>query len=490
MLILVLEASTSSAKALLYRSGVGMVDTCSTQYSPRIGNRATYEADGLIEEVLAIGASLLSRNGINRVDMIAPCSIWGHSLVLIDDTGEAASPLKTWENTEASGTATRYRADTDLYQTLYTRTGCPIHTTYTLWKYIHEKEAGQLSGKPRIASMPDYLFLKLTGELATSRSVASACGFLNIHSLEYDSMALSLADLEPSQLPILVDSEYTAPLTHAAATSLGLTEGTPVLITGADGCMNQVAAGAIGADIMTVSVGTSAALRLTVDKPILATRPSTWCYVGVEGTWISGSATAGAGNCVDWAASQISGTVPSSFKSLDEKAIARGIKGNPPIFLPFPAGERCPGWDDSRTAEFGGLRLDHNVYDLYFSVLEGVLFNLRQCYDITVPIIGRPPQWISMSGGIEKSPSWLSMAASIFGLPIYTGGQGHASLLGAAFMALKAGGELSSIKTIPPAMKDRYNPEEALREFFEDRYQRYLSQYHSLHPKTQKEKAE
>jgi gluconokinase len=484
MLILVLEASTSSAKALLYRSGAGVVDTCSAPYSPLIGIRAGYEAAGLIEEVLALGAALLDRNDVNRVDMIAPCSIWGHSLVLLDSTGKAASPIKTWENTEASGTASRYRADGELYQALYQRTGCPIHTTYTLWKYIHEKKAGHLSGNPRIASMPDYLFLELTGELVSSTSVASACGFLNIHSLDYDHMALSLAGLEPQRLPGLVESDYSAPLTRQAATRLGLAEGTPVLITGADGCMNQVAAGAIGADIMTVSVGTSAALRSTVDRPILAARPSTWCYVGVEGTWISGSATAGAGNCVDWAVSGFAGSVAATLKDLDEQAVARGVKGNPPVFLPFPAGERCPGWDDSRSAEFSGLRLDHDVYDLYYAVLEGVIFNLRQCYDITVPIIGKPPQWISMSGGIEKSPAWLSMAASIFGLPIHTGGQGHASLLGAAFMALKAGGELSSIKTIPPAMKDRYVPDESMKDFFEDRYQRYLAQY-ERHPRQQ-----
>ena len=321
MLILVLEASTSSAKALLYKSGVGVLDTCSTPYSPLIGNRATYDAEGLIREVLATGAALLARNKVDRVDMVAPCSIWGHSLVLLDSAGSAASPIKTWENTEASSTASRYRADEELYNTLYNRTGCPIHTTYTLWKYIHEKEAGHISGTPKIASMPDYLFLTLTGELASSRSVASACGFQNVHSLDYDQLALSLAGVEPHQLPRLVDSEYSAPLAPPAAALLGLAAGTPVMITGADGCMNQVAAGALGSHIMTVSVGTSAAMRITVDKPTLAPQPSTWCYVGVEGTWICGSATAGAGNCVDWAHSRIAGSITSSFKALDEDAV-------------------------------------------------------------------------------------------------------------------------------------------------------------------------
>lgn len=477
MLILVLEASSASAKALLYESGVGVVDTCSANYSPAVGDRASYDAEGLAAEVLAAGAALLSRNRLNRVDMVAPCSIWGHSLVLLDASGQPVSRLKTWADTGAAAVARRYRADRRLYKSLYARTGCPIHTTYTLWKYIHEKEEGLPPSARRAASMPDYLFLRLTGELAASRSVASACGFLNIHTLDYEQQALSLADLDPQALPRLVAEEYAAPLSRTAARALGLAEGTPVLITGADGCMNQVAAGALGADLMTVSVGTSAALRLTVDRPVLSSWPSTWCYVGVEGTWISGCATAGAGNCVDWAASRILGAGYETFQSLDEGAVRRGMDGDAPIFLPFPAGERCPGWDDSRMAEFRGLRLDHDAMDLYYSVLEGVLFNLRQCYDITVPTVGHAPKWISMSGGIEKSPPWLSMAASIFGIPIYTGGQGHASLLGSAFMALKAGGELASLKLIPPAMKDGYVPDEKRRDHFEGRYQRYLAHY-------------
>lgn len=478
MLILVLEASTASAKAMLYKSGEGIIGILPRNYSAEAGDTLTFDADMIMAETMIAGKQLLEQYGINNVDMVATCSIWSHSLLMLDRDKKPVSRLSTWADTSAAPTTGKYRKDDLLFRALYKRTGCPIHVTYTLWKYIHEKENGNTDNVSYIASMPEYLFMKLTGEFAVSKSTTSAGGFLNIHELKWDEEALKLAGIRESMLPKLVDSEYTAPLSQEAADILGIRKGTPVLVTGADGCMNQIAAGAFGHNSMTLSVGTSAAMRITTGKPVLADYPSTWCYVGVEDMWIAGSATAGAGNCIDWMGKRILGHNGGiSLKELDSGAETALAKGDAPIFLPFPAGERCPGWDDSKTAMLCGLKIGHDIYDLYYSVLEGVLFNLRQCYDITIPIVGRPPEFISISGGIEKSPFWLLMAASVFGIPVYADGLLHASLLGSAFMGLKAAGEISSVKEIKPLMKNICEPDRRKKAVFEKRFEKYLTYY-------------
>ena len=480
MLILVLEASTASAKAMLYKSGEGIIGTLPRNYSADAGDTITFDADILMNETMLVGKELLEKKGIRRVDMITTCSIWSHSLLMLDRDKKPVSRLSTWADTKASSTTQEYRKDNLLYTSLYKRTGCPIHVTYTLWKYIHEKESGNTRMASFIASMPEYLFLKLTGEFAVSKSTASAGGFLNLHTLQWDEEALGLAGIKDSMLPKLVDSEYTAPLSKEAAGILGLDEGTPVLITGADGCMNQIAAGAFGDDIMSLSVGTSAAIRITTKKPVLADVPSTWCYVGVENMWIAGSATAGAGNCVDWISKKLLGhSGRINLKELDKGAENTLLKGDAPIFLPFLAGERCPGWDDTKSAMMSGLRINHDIFDMYYSILEGVLFNLKQCYEITIPIVGYTPKLISISGGIEKSPFWLLMAASIFGLPVYVDGLMHASLLGAAYMGLKAAGEIASVKDIKPRMQKRCEPDLSKKAHYEKRFEMYIKQYNN-----------
>jgi len=478
MLILVLEASTASAKAMLFDDHAGVIGILPKHYSEEAGDTVTYDADKLMEETLLVGRELLEQKGVTRVDMVATCSIWSHSLVMLDRNMEPLGRLSTWADTKAWPTTEKYRADHDLFIWLYQRTGCPIHVTYTLWKYMHEKECGNALAATFIASMPEYLFYKLTEEFAVSRSTASAGGFLNLHSLEWDEEVLRLAGLDAAKLPKLVPSEYTAPLAPRAASVLGLAAGTPVLITGADGCMNHVAAGGFSENVMTLSIGTSAAMRIATDKPILAAYPATWCYVGVEGMWVAGSATAGAGNCVDWIGKKILGGKNGvSLKELDTGAAKTLAHGDAPIFLPFLVGERCPGWDDKKSGLLCEMRLNHDIYDLYYAVLEGVLFNLRQCYEITIPIIGRPPTYISISGGIEESPLWLGMAASIFGLPVHTNGLMHASLLGTAYMGLKAAGVIDSVKNISPHIVASSYPNYSKRDFFDRRFEKYLKYY-------------
>ncbi|MGF9714762.1 gluconokinase [Paenibacillus naphthalenovorans] len=474
-----MEASTASAKAMLYRNGEGVVDILPINYSAGAGDTVTFDADKIMEETMLAGKRLLAQNGIHHVDMVAACSIWSHSLVLLDKDKRPVSRLSTWADTAASATTDKYRKDSELFASLYRRTGCPIHTTYTFWKYMHEKETGNAARVSYIASMPEYLYLKLTGEFAVSRSTASAGGFLNLHTLEWDEEALRLAGIDEGMLPTLVGSEYTSPLSEGAASILGIKEGTPVLITGADGCMNQVAVGGFGDNIMSISVGTSAAIRISTEKPVLADSPSTWCYVGVEDMWIAGCATAGAGNTVDWMGKKILGAHGGlSLKQLDQGAVKSLKKGDAPIFLPFLAGERCPGWDDTKSAMMFDIKINHDSYDLYYSTLEGVLFNLKQCYEITLPIVGQAPKLISISGGIEQSPFWLQMAASIFELPVYADRLSHASLLGTAYMALKAAGEIATVKEIKPQLKRSWQPDGSSREFFARRFDKYLKYYH------------
>jgi len=478
LLILVLEASTASAKAMLYSHTAGIKGTLQRNYSSAAGDTLTFDADLIMAETLTTARDLLAELNVQQVDLIATCSIWSHSLLLLADDKRPLSRLSTWADTSASSTTKEYRRDLALYRSLYQRTGCPIHVTYTLWKYIHERDAGRAPHIGYISSMPEYLFYTLTDELAVSRSTASAGGFLNIHTLEWDTEALSLAGIGPARLPRLVDSLYTAPLGARAAASLGLSAGTPVLITGADGCMHHVAAGAFAGNVVTLSVGTSAALRLAADRVMVADSPATWCYVGVEDMWVVGCAIAGAGNCIDWVVKKILNRANGNdWGALEQGALESLRHGRAPIFLPFLVGERSPGWDDARKGVFCDLELEHTGSDLFYAVLEGVLFNLKQCYDLMRPMFGREIASVNISGGIEASPLWLTMAASLLGRSVQTNGSQHASLLGAAMLGLQAGGLLDTVKHVQPIPGARIEPNPEIAEALHRRYAVYLEHY-------------
>ncbi len=75
------------------------------------------------------------------------------------------------------------------------------------------------------------------------------------------------------------------------------------------------------------------------------------------------------------------------------------------LFHPFVFGERCPGWSEDRRGGFVGIHAFHDEFDLYHAVLEGVLFNMRQCYEILEDLGGKPER-ILLSGGIMNSSEW------------------------------------------------------------------------------------
>ncbi len=316
----------------------------------------------------------------------------------------------------------------------------------------------------------DYNFLRLTGAVATTAAMASGSGLLNTFSRDYDDEVLRRIGIGRASLPPLVPFSDTRPLSPEGAAALGLTPGIPVVPPGPDGGLNQLGAGAAKPGLMTFSAGTSGALRLSTDRPVLADDRSLWCYLS-PASWMAGAATSGCCNCVDWARQRFFGG-DAAYADIE-----RGLRGEPentPVFLPFLFGERCPGWDDARGAAFLGVTARHDAYDLYHSVLEGTLFNLFQCYQKLCAAVGEPRE-IRLSGGILHSAYWTQMAADIFDAPLACARVPHASLAGAAMLGMEALGVSSALFDCRAEKIVHPDPDMARR--YADKFGRYLEAY-------------
>ncbi len=480
MKILALELSTSSAKAMLYSTEVGVLGTKNKEYDPTFANTITIDADRAAEEVLALGKALLAEFNVSDVDIIALSSTWYHGVLFLDEEKKPLTRVITWANTDAAPTVKKYKEQEGINAWVYQKTGNPCHSIYALWKWVHLRETnnyGVLESTRNISSLPEYFFQKMTdGKRVCSKMTASASGFLNIHTLDWDDEILEFCGLTRANLCELKDEEHTEPMGKYAAEKLGLKEGIPVIVCGADGGMNQIAEGALKKGNMTLSVGTSAALRLAYDEPILPKNNETWCYYGAEGKRIVGAATSGAGNCVEWYAKKVLDK-KYSYKELDAY-VEREFKNmeNAPIYLPFNFGERCPGWNDLRGGRFYEMRGDSNFKNMYFAVLEGVLFNIYQCYNILCEN-AMTPKNIFVSGGIVKSKVWLDMLATMLNREILVSEVEHASIMGAVVMAIKVKGGLKSLEDYQPRVKRKVLPGGVDYTFCEKRFKKYLEYY-------------
>lgn len=166
-----------------------------------------------------------------------------------------------------------------------------------------------------------------------------------------------------------------------------------------------------------------------------------------------------------------------SFDELEKET------GNPlPGFLPFLYGERCPGWQDERAAEFTGIRFFHKPADFYQAIQQGIVFNLYQCYNDICGTAGEPDS-IILSGGITHSAGWCQMLSDVLKRQIMVSGNSSASTMGAIALALHASGCLDDVTEF----REEYDGAEILdsnpkkAEYYDMKYSGYLEKYENRH---------
>ena len=468
MRVLVLESSTTSAKAMLYQTENDSYQYKVKPYPKMPGPGTVHDAGVVFNTTVELGREVARDE---QVDMIALGGVW-HTVMLCNQELRPVSPVYLWTNQAPAELCARLRLDHELVQDYYRRTGCMINATYPYFQLLYLKERQDLSNV-YIMGQGSYMTYRLTGERVETACMASGSGMLNIHDRVWDEFLLGKLGVRTEQLGKIVAYDKAYPLNGEGAGLLGLQPGIPVIPANSDGGLNQIGAAAMEAQTMTFSVGTSGAMRLVANHPVLPKEPSIWCYLTPK-SWLSGVATAGCCNCIDWFRENIA--EGKSYLDLEMKATVKSVD-DPLVFLPFLFGERCPGWDDKRMGGFEGLQQQHTIGDMYLAMQEGILFNLYHGYQKLCQALGEP-QTIKLSGGILHSERWKQMCADIFAKDMEIDMIPHGSLLGGAVLAMELLGILDDITDYRSPQKEIIRPDKARAGFYQKKYQRYLEYYH------------
>ena len=132
-------------------------------------------------------------------------------------------------------------------------------------------------------------------------SLASATGLWDIRRGKWDEqMALPLSGLKVSQLPEVRTIFYTLPLGDRMAGRLRVPQGTPVVLGSSDGCLANLGAGIFGPGAAALTVGTSGAVRITLDKPWTDPESRLFCYKLHDTAFVSGGAVNNGGVALEW----------------------------------------------------------------------------------------------------------------------------------------------------------------------------------------------
>lgn len=467
MLILVLEASTTSAKAMLYNTDTGESKIRVRSYSKMYDDVTIHKAEQVFQEMAALGRELAQWQ---KVDMVSLSGTW-HSVLLCDKNMTPKTPVYLWSHTGAADICRELRTDSALVSDFYHKTGCMVNAIYPAFKLLMLKRRGYDLKDYYVMGQGSYNTYRLTGRRVVTDCISSGTGLLNIHEKKFEPSILERVGIEEGQLAELVTYSQTFPLSQEGAKLLGIDAGIPVVPNNSDGGLNQVGVGALKEGVMTFSVGTSGAMRLTTTRPLIPENPSTWCYLSPK-AWLSGAATSGCCNCIDWFRTEVLGG-RDSYGELDG-ALSAGAET--PIFLPFLFGERCPGWDDERRGGFCDITPRMGKLEMYRGVQEGVLFNLYQCYQQLSRLNGKPRK-IKLSGGILHSQAWTQMCADIFQEEMEIDKEQQGSLVGGAVLAMELLGVINDAADYKQDVIETIKPDLQNVETYAAKYARYLEAY-------------
>ncbi|MDB5806850.1 MAG: gluconate kinase [Betaproteobacteria bacterium] len=448
MRIAALDIGTSSTRALLFEGARHTGEHAAVEYALISEEPGAAELDPaqVFDAVLECIARL--RQG-GAIDAVALSSAM-HSLLAADAGGAPLTRALTWADSRA-GEAAQALKQSDEAEAIYNATGVPLHPMSPLSKlrWLREARPAVFAQANRFVSLLEFVCHRLFGTWQVDHGVASSSGLYSLGARDWDAAALDAAGITAARLSkLVVPGTVLRGLNAEGVARTGLAADTPFVLCGSDGCLANLGAGALANASAAqmrravLTIGTSGAFRMTVDRPSTDAQMRSFCYTLAEHQFVIGGATNGGGMPLRWLRDnfpQLRGGLEGEdpYTALAQIAAQATPGAGGLLFHPYLAGERAPLWNADARGSFIGLNFRHGPPQLVRAVMEGILFNLAMILDVLEEIGGACNE-ILAGGGFARSPFWLQMAADLFGRPLIVADNPETTAQGAALMALTA----------------------------------------------------
>jgi gluconokinase len=258
------------------------------------------------------------------------------------------------------------------------------------------------------------------------------------------------------QLPELVDTTYQLTGMKAAyADVIGIDPATPFILGAGDGTLSNLGVNAIDPGVLAVTIGTSGAVRVVTDKPVVDPQGRLFTYYLAPGRWVVGGPVNNGGIVFRWVRDQLFAPEKLTAEQMDidsyellttiASKIPAGADGL--LFHPYLGGERAPIWDANARGSFFGLTRQHTRAHMVRAALEGIVYNLYMVMLMIEGITGKPKA-IQATGGFARSALWRQMLADIFEQDVNIPESFESSALGAAVIAMKSLGMIDDLSAV------------------------------------------
>ncbi len=402
-----------------------------------------------------------------------------HGLVILDKDDQVIRPAILW-NDGRTGEETDYLNQVIGKDKLSAYTANIAFAGFTapkiLWVKKHEPE--NFARIEKLMLPKDYLAYRLSGTFCTDVSDASGMLLFDVEHKRWSKEMMEICGVKESQLAEIFESyETVGTLKPELAAELGLSENVKIAAGAGDNAAAAVGTGTVGDGACNISLGTSGTIFISSEKFGVDEHNALHSFAHADGHYHLMGCMLSAASCNKWWMDEILRTKDYSGeqKDIDVKELGK----NHVFFLPYLMGERSPHNDPNVRGTFIGMSMDTTREELTQAVLEGVVFGLRDSFEVAKSL-GIQIDRTKICGGGAKSPLWRQMVADILNVKVDIPESEEGPAMGGAMLAAVACGEYASVEeaaakivkvvdTVEPI------PENAQR--YEERYQQFRKIY-------------
>ncbi len=437
------DLGTTGDKATLFDDGGRLIASAFEAYE------TFYDRPGWVEQdpeawwtAVCRASGAVLRKAKTDKHAVAGMSFSGHMMgcVPVDANGGALRRAIIWADQRASEQVKALLSRMSQAE-IYEITGTRPNPNYTLEKlmWLRDREPSIYAKTRVVLQAKDYIVYRLTGELVTDYSDASATNAFDLRTKAWSDEILAAAAIPTKRFPKAFPStQIVGKIRHVDGVDLA---GVPVVLGGGDGPCATVGAGVIRSNQGYTYFGSSSWIAVATDAPVIDPLMRTFnlCHL-VPDLYMPVGTMQSAGGSYDWIRSVL---FPPGSDTPDDEAyerLNRWASQSPPgargvVFLPYLIGERSPHWNENARGAFVGLARSHGVGDVVRAVLEGVGFNLRLIFNALTEQGATLPALRMIGGGI-RNPVLRQILADMLTIPIACLESGeYATSLGAAVCA-------------------------------------------------------
>ncbi len=415
-LVLGIDSSTQSTKALLVDAGTGeVVDSGrathpdGTEVHPRAWLAAVDQAAG----------ALLPRAGAIAVGGQQ------HGMVALDEQGEVVRDALLWNDTRSAAQARALVDEMGGPERCVAELGYVLvaSMTSTKLRWMAENEPENARRTASVLLPHDYVSHHLAGGGApfTDRGDASGTGYYSLRTQAWDQDLVEMALGHRVRLPEVAPT----PQAVMARTSSGA-----ALAAGTGDNMAAALGLSLGPGDVSVSIGTSGVAAMVSENRPVDPSGTVTGFADATGRYLPMGTTLNAARVLDFGC-RLLGVDHDGLSAL---ALASRPGAGGLVLLPYLDGERTPNRPDA-TGVFAGLTSDTSREHIARACVEGLLCALADAVLAVERVAGQEARRILLIGGGARSEAVRRLAPTVFGRSVAVPPPGEYVALGAARQA-------------------------------------------------------